>query len=73
MDKEEADKAVKPLYPTPVKGPLSDDHSDYGAPKQWAGGDPDKYTRYYFIGFLVFMVLLFIVAVKSLSGASFFF
>ncbi|MBA3758474.1 hypothetical protein H0X10_02490 [Candidatus Saccharibacteria bacterium] len=73
MDKEEDNKTTEPVYPEPLKGPLSDDHSNYGAPKQWAGGNPDKNMRYYFVGFLVVIGLLFVVAVKSLSGADFFF
>ena len=74
MDKEQTDdNTTEPLYPEPTKGSLSEDHSQYGKPGQWAGGDPDKNLQKYFIAFMVIMGILFIMAVKSLSSGSFFF
>ena len=72
QSEDEGDLGESSVYPTPTKGTLSEDHSAYGAPKQWAGGDPDKNTKAYFIAFLIVMGILFIFAVKSLSGGNFF-
>lgn len=72
MDKEQENKIEEnttvPLYPEPTKGGLADDHSAYGAPKQWAGGDPDKHNMAYFVAFVIFMCILFSIAVKSFTG-----
>ena len=77
MDKTEENKTteqeVQPVYPEATKGSLSDDHSTYAAPKQWAGGDPDTSMRAYFIAFMLVMGVLFILAVKSLAGSKFIF
>lgn len=77
MDKEQENKTedatTVPLYPEPTKGALADDHSNYGKDVDFAGGDPDAHNKLYFIGFLLLMGFLFVVAVKSLSGGSFIF
>jgi hypothetical protein len=77
MNKEEDNNTTvppepQPIYPTAIKGSLSDDHSQYGLEKTFAGGDPDKNMGKYFVGFLIFMGLLFILAVKSFAGRFFF-
>lgn len=73
MDKEEENKTTEPVYPEATRGSLSDDHTSYGAQKQWAGGDPDKSNKAYFVGFIILMGLLFIFAVNTFSGGGFFF
>lgn len=77
MDKEQENKTedttTVPLYPEPTKGSLADDHSSYGQDVKFAGGDLDSHNKLYFIGFIMLMGFLFIVAVKLLSGGSFVF
>jgi hypothetical protein len=77
MDKEEENKTTtppepQPIYPTATKGSLSDDHSQYGTEKTFAGGDLDKDMGKYFVAFVIVMGLLFIMAVKSFIGEFFF-
>lgn len=73
MDKEEDNKTTGSIYPDATRGSFSDDHSNYGATKKWAGGDPDKNNKTYFVLFIILMGILFIFAVRSISGADFFF
>jgi hypothetical protein len=60
-------------YPTPVKGPLSDDHSAYAKPVKFAGEDPDNHLRIYYMIFLIMVIVAFIMVIKALSGGNFFF
>ena len=77
MDKEEANKTTdgvrQPVYPEPTRGSLSDSHTNYAVQKKWAGGDPDKNMHAYFIGAMIIFGVLFILAIKSITGTTFIF
>lgn len=77
MDDEQQNKIEEnttvPLYPEPTRGALADDHSQYAKPVEFAGGDPDKHNKFYFIAFLIIMGILFSIAITSLSGSEFLF
>lgn len=73
MNKEEANKTtagdVQSVYPQPTRGNFSADRTNYAKKKQWAGGDPDNSMRGFLIIFMIVIGMLFVFAVKSLSGA----
>ncbi len=77
MNEEQENKTEQnttvPLYPEPTRGNLADDHSQYAKPIKFAGGDPDKHNKLYFILFLIVMGVLFSMAITSLSGDKFLF
>lgn len=73
MDKEEANKTtagdVQSVYPQPTRGNFSTERTNYAKKKRWAGGDPDNSMRGFMIIFMIIIGALFVMAVKSLSGA----
>lgn len=75
MDKEEANKTtvsdVQSVYPQPTRGNFSAERTNYAKKKRWAGGDPDNSMRGFMIIFMIVIGLLFVMAVKSLSGGVF--
>lgn len=77
MDEEQQNKTEEnttvPLYPEPTRGALADDHSAYGKPVKFAGGDPDKHNKLYLIIFMIVLGILFSMAITSLSGEKFLF
>jgi hypothetical protein len=68
MDESQDSKEHHPVYPTPTKGPVSDDHSNYATQKHYAGEDLDKSMRRAFIAIVVIFGLLFMYAVAAWTG-----